>query len=52
MTKKEKEIIRQAIREIERWAGEAYYTPDTDPEVCPDGDEVYQALQKIKEVVK
>ena len=42
------ENIARAIRQIERWAGDAYYTPDTDPAVCPEGDEVYQALQMIK----
>ncbi|GAG30138.1 unnamed protein product [marine sediment metagenome] len=52
MTKKEKAIISQAIKEIENWSGEAYYTPETDPEQCPDGNEIYQALEKIKEVIK
>jgi len=50
MKKQEKEIIKEAIKDIERWAGDAYITPDTYKE-CPDGDEVYQALEKIKEVV-
>ena len=46
--KKSKRIIKEEISQIEKWAGEAYYTPYTDTEKCPDGDEVYQALEVIK----
>jgi len=44
-----KNEIREAIKDIERWAGEAYTTP-SDPRT-PDGDEIYQALQKIKKAI-
>ncbi len=41
--------IDLALRDIERWAGEAYTTPGHKD--CPDGDEVYQALQRIRELI-
>ena len=49
--KEMKEIIKhieEAIKDIEKWAGDAYITPDSKNKECPDGDEIYQALQVIK----
>ena len=50
MTEQERKIW-EAVKDIEKWAGQTYYTPTTDPKVSPDGDEVYQAIEKIKEAL-
>lgn len=47
-----KDLILEQIKNIEMWAGEAYYTPTTNKNICPDGDEIYQALEAIKQIIK
>ena len=46
-----KQEIRQAIRDIEKHAGTAYYTPESDPMCCPGGDDIYRAIEEIKKAI-
>ena len=43
-----KSTLERAIEQIEVWKGDAYLAPC---EECPDGDEVYQALETIKRLI-